>query len=109
MELKLEDILTIVRQAAKEAVEEAVEGHREEMQKDVQAIVEKVVRDNLHHVGLRPEDPVETQADLRWVREWRETVFAVRRKGLVTAVGVVVAGALGAIWLGIRTFMTSRS
>lgn len=102
IELNLEDILTIVRQAARDAVSEAVREHQKNLPTDLAKVVGDAVAENLRRVGLRPDDPTETQADLRWLREWRGVVTDVRKKGVLTAVGVVVAGVLGAIWLGLK-------
>lgn len=59
----------------------------------------------LERVGINPGDPIEVQRDLAFLRDWRHTAASVRRKGLLTAVGVLVAGGLGLLWLGLRAIL----
>jgi hypothetical protein len=47
-------------------------------------------------------DP-EFNADLLHVRRWRKSMENVQSKGILTAVGVLVSGALAALWLGIKS------
>ncbi len=42
------------------------------------------------------------QRDFSHVRAWRESTEAIKRKGFLAIVGVIVTGIAGALWLGIR-------
>ncbi len=53
-------------------------------------------------LGVDPEEPTEMQKDMAFVRSWRESSEAVKRQGLLTAIGILVAGVLGLIWLAIK-------
>lgn len=54
-------------------------------------------------VNLRdPKAVIAFQDDLRFLANWRESTQAVKRKALLTAVGVLVAGALGYLLLAVR-------
>lgn len=53
-------------------------------------------------LGVDVTDPkavIRMQDDLRFLGNWRESTEAVKRKAILTAVGVVVTGALG--WIGV--------
>lgn len=53
--------------------------------------------------GMDENDRVEIRADLIHLRQWRKSTEAVKRAGWVTMAGIVVSGALGALWLGFKT------
>ena len=56
-------------------------------------------------LGVDLSDPkavIAFQDDLRFLANWRESTQAVKRKALLTAVGVLVAGTLGYFWLAFR-------
>jgi hypothetical protein len=42
------------------------------------------------------------QKDMAHLRAWRESVATVKQQSLVTAVGILVAGALGLLWLAFK-------
>ena len=62
-----------------------------------------VVRDAVHEtfigLGLDASDPIETQKDFQHLRDWRETTDAVKRKGVMTLVGIFVAGLAAMVWI----------
>jgi hypothetical protein len=45
---------------------------------------------------------IEMQADFQHVRKWRKSVETVQRQGLLTAVGVLVTGGIGALYMAFR-------
>lgn len=56
-------------------------------------------------LGVDLSDPkavIAFQDDLRFLANWRESTQAVKRKALLTAVGVIITGALGYFWLVFR-------
>ena len=64
------------------------------------------VKSTLLSLGINIETPaaiVEAQLDFQHLRAWRESTEAVKRKALLTAVTVVVTGALGYLVLAFRT------
>ena len=46
-----------------------------------------------------PAAKIEMQKDFQSLREWRQSMQAVRRHGLLTAVGIIVVGVLGLIYM----------
>jgi hypothetical protein len=67
---------------------------------------ERAVKSMLLSLGINAETPeaiVEAQLDFQHLRAWRESTEAVKRKALLTAVTVVVTGALGYLVLAFRT------
>lgn len=69
---------------------------------DVDHIVEKAVKETLTLMGVDTTDPIEMQKDFQALREWRNTTAQIRSKGLMTLVGIVTAGFLGVLWVGVQ-------
>ncbi|MBZ0147988.1 MAG: hypothetical protein K8F62_10665 [Pseudorhodoplanes sp.] len=56
-------------------------------------------------LGVDLSDPkavIAFQDDLRFLSHWRESTQAVKRKALLTAVGVIITGAIGYLLLAFR-------
>lgn len=70
----------------------------------------KIVKDTVHEtlttMGVDVEEPLEMQKDFQHLREWRGTTTVAKKYALKTVVGVVVAGAVAAFWLGFKSFIT---
>lgn len=58
---------------------------------------EKAVNETLVRLGLTVGDPFEMQADMQHLRAWRKSVSTVKRQGLITAVGILVAGLIALV------------
>jgi hypothetical protein len=69
---------------------------------EVKKIVAEAVAETLLTLGIDTTDPVELQKDMAHLRAWRESVQTVKQQGLVTAVGILVAGMLGLLWLAFK-------
>lgn len=69
---------------------------------EIRRIVSETVNETLTRLGVDTEDPLEFQRDLQHLRAWRESVATVKQQSLVTAVGIIIAGALGLMWLALR-------
>lgn len=57
------------------------------------------------HLGYDVHDKEQVRhlkRDLEHLRGWREATDTIRKQGVTAAVTVVVAGALGALWLGFQ-------
>jgi len=72
---------------------------------DIDAVVLKTIATILTSFGIEEEDRKELQADFRHLRRWRKSVEQVERVGWGTIVTVIVTGALGALWVGIKTLL----
>jgi hypothetical protein len=65
-------------------------------------LVKQTVHETLLSLGLEIDDPIKMQKDFQHLREWREASETLKSHGLTTLVGILLAGLLGAIWLGIK-------
>lgn len=82
---------------------------------------EKAVWKTLIAIGINPADPIKAQEDfaimrevgtlarnsefrkdLEHTRKWRLAVESATSKGMLTMLGIIVSGAAGALWLGIK-------
>ena len=94
-----------ITEAARQAAELAASQTRAEMASEIQAAVDKGVSDALERAGIDTHDHRQSQADMQFLREWRESAGQVRKKALGAAIVVIVTAALGALWLGLKTAM----
>ena len=92
---------------------------------EVKAIAEAtgraIVRETLLAIGIDVDDPIAAQRDfavmrsvgklamdlefrkdIEHARKWRKALEQVETKGLLTAVAVIVAGALGLVWAAVK-------
>lgn len=69
---------------------------------EIRKIVAETVDHTLTRLGIDIDDPIELQRDLQHLRDWRLSVSAIKRQGIISAVGVLTIGLLGLIWLGIK-------
>lgn len=65
-------------------------------------VVKDGVMEALMMLGIEADDPLEMQRDFQHLREWRLAVAAMRKRGLLTLVGIIVAGTCGALWIGLK-------
>lgn len=71
-------------------------------QAELQEIMEAAVCDAFTRMGIDHDDPIEMQKDFQHLRDWRKTTEAIRKRGLLTVVVVVVTGGCSLLWLGLR-------
>lgn len=69
---------------------------------ETRKVVAEAVAETLLKLGIDATDPIELQKDMQHLRAWRESVATVKRQGMITAVGIIIAGVLGLIWVSIR-------
>lgn len=75
-----------------------------EIQHIASETAKQAVQQTLLAMGVDVSDPKaiqEMQYDMAHVRRWRKSVETVQRQSLITAIGVLVSGIAGAIWLAI--------
>lgn len=68
----------------------------------------KVVEKIFLHLGIDVTDPdqiMEARRDLNALREWRETVTLIKRKGVAAIVTTFITGVLGLFVLGVSTYL----
>lgn len=68
-------------------------------------IVSETVKQTLTAFGMDVEKPIEMQRDFQHLRDWRESVSAIKRRGAFAVVTVLVSGTLGALWIGLQHMM----
>lgn len=77
-------------------------------EQEIERIVEKSVRKTLVTMGVDCTDPLEMQRDFQALRDWRRASESIRSKGVMTVIGILVAGTLGALWVGITHIINGR-
>lgn len=84
----------------------------------------EAVREAFLIMGVDPDDPITTQrdvaalremrelvddkdwqADMLHLRKWRKTMDSVQSKGVLTIVGMLVAGIFAGLWLGFKSLI----
>lgn len=80
---------------------------KEEMRAMIREVVEettkKAVEETFLRMGLQTDDPIEAQRDFQHLRSWRKSTESLGAKALAVAVGILITGALGALWAGLMT------
>ncbi len=76
-------------------------------EEEIRAVVRATVDEMLTSMGMDHEDPLEMQRDFQHLRDWREASEAVKKKGMMTLVGILVVGILGALWIGFKDLIVS--
>lgn len=72
---------------------------------EIRAVIAETVNETLTKIGIEHDDPVEMQKDMAHLRAWRKSVSEVKTKSMVTVLTILIAGTLGAIWLGMKTLI----
>lgn len=74
----------------------------EEIRKIARESAKEAVRETLLTLGVDADEPLEVQKDMQHLRDWRNASATVKKQGLITAVGILTAGIIGAVWLYIK-------
>ena len=69
---------------------------------ELKTLMADTVLDTLTKLGVDSAEPLETQKDMAHLRSWRRSTEAIKHKGLVTALGFIVAAILG---LALKSFL----
>lgn len=62
----------------------------------------KVIQETLLALGINKDQPLELQKDMSFLRDWRTASDEVKKKSIMTIVGILITGALGILWLGLK-------
>jgi hypothetical protein len=73
---------------------------------EVDEVVRKTVKETLLSLGIDAADPIEMQRDFQTLRDWRRASGSIRAKGTMTLIGILTAGLLGVIWIGVKSVLT---
>jgi len=74
-------------------------------EQQIKKIVSDTVRETLIELGIAHDDPIEMQKDFQHLREWRLATATIRRKGILTILGILIAGAAAALWVGFKSMI----
>lgn len=75
---------------------------------EIKRIVSESVKETLLMLGVKVDDPVEMQQDFTHLRKWRKAVDTAQSTSMLTALGILVTGGMGALWLGIQAMLERR-
>lgn len=70
-------------------------------------LMKETVNETLIKIGVEANHPLEMQKDFAHLRDVRESTEAIKRKGLLIAVGILTSACLGVAWVGIKTALQS--
>ena len=94
-----------VRAIVKAVFDEEHERHA----KTVDDIAMKSVATILTSFGMDEDDRKELRADFVHLRRWRKSVEQAQGMTVKAIVAVIVSGLAGAMWLGIKSLLATRS
>lgn len=72
---------------------------------EIQQLIRETVHETLTGLGFDPDEPIEAQRDMQFIRDWRRASESVKSKALVTVIGILVCGTAGALILGLKTLI----
>lgn len=75
---------------------------RSELEEIATLAAKKTVEDLLIKLGVEHDDPIEMQKDFQHLRSWRVSSETIKAKAVLTAIGIVIAGICGAVWVAIK-------
>lgn len=68
---------------------------------EVKKIVSETVKETLTSLGFDMSNPLEVQKDQAHLRRWRGAVDKIPGHAVLTAMGIIIAGALGLLWMAL--------
>ena len=72
---------------------------------DIDAVVDRAITTVLASFGIEEEDRRELRADFQHLRRWRKSVEQAQGFTFKAVISIIVAGFLGAVWLGIKVML----
>lgn len=75
----------------------------------VDEVVLRTIATILTSFGIEEEDRVELRADFAHLRKWRKSVEQAQTTTFKAIIGILVTGFAGAVWLGIKTLLASKT
>jgi hypothetical protein len=80
--------------------------HRDEV---LEGIIQRAISQALTAIGLDVKDQQEIRNDMIHLRRWRKSVEQVHNYTVRAVITVIVAGICGALWLGVKVFLSIKS
>jgi len=79
---------------------------QQRLQRDnIEVIVLRAIATILTSFGIEEEDRKELRADFQHLRRWRKSVEQAQSYTFKAVITVIVAGFLGAVWLGVKVVL----
>lgn len=72
--------------------------------KELKELVSQTVRDTLLTLGVQHSEPIEMQKDFQHLREVRVSTEAIKRKGMLTLVGIFMLSIVSAVMLALKEY-----
>jgi hypothetical protein len=72
---------------------------------DIDAVVDRAITTVLASFGIEEDDRREMRSDFQHLRRWRKSVEQAQGFTFKAVITVIVAGFLGAVWLGIKAML----
>jgi hypothetical protein len=72
---------------------------------EIDAVVLRAIATILTSFGIEEEDRRELRADFQHLRRWRRSVEQAQSYTFKAVITVIVAGVVGAVWLGIKVML----
>lgn len=91
--------------AIKSIVAETLAEQQRLQYSNIDAAVQRAVASILTSFGMEEEDRKELRADLQHLRRWRKSVEQAQSYSLKAVISVIVAGLVGAAWLGLKVML----
>ena|SRR5947209_2439498 len=92
-----EDIRAIVA----ETLAEQQKLHRD----DIDVVVLRTIATTMASFGIEEDDRKALRADFQHLRRWRQSVEQAQSYTFKAVITVIVAGVVGAVWLGIKVML----
>lgn len=70
---------------------------------EIKHIVAEAVKQTLIQIGIDAQNPLEMQQDFQHLRSWRESTESLKQKGLLTILGIFIAGGIGLMVAGFKS------
>tara|TARA_R110002153_G_scaffold54447_2_gene151669 strand:- start:3415 stop:3705 length:291 start_codon:yes stop_codon:yes gene_type:complete len=74
---------------------------------NMQDVVRTAVQETLVTMGMDVSDPLALQQDMAFLREMRQATAAVKSKGMLLMVGLILSSLAAAAWMGIKASVQS--
>ena len=75
---------------------------------ELKPVIVEAVTEAFHRMGLDSGDHLAMQRDMAWLRRRREAGERIHAMSIGTAISVMIAALLGALWLGIQALLNHK-
>lgn len=86
---------SVVQLAAERAAVILAQHAEEKTESIAERAAAKAIDGFFLRLGVDTSDPIAMQKDFAHLRSWRESTDAIKKKAVLTAVGVIITGAIG--------------